>query len=110
MICPSCLAGPGQGHDPDCNADRRPRERGVHCDEPLMETPEEFMAGIQDDWDSSEERMVPLYAERVRARDNAVRLALLDELEARAAGMIPYPLREQVAKLRLKYTPPRGKP
>jgi hypothetical protein len=45
----------------------------------------------------------------INARDNAVRLALLDELEARAAGMIPYPMREQVAKLRLKYTPPRGK-
>lgn len=28
-VCPSCLAGPGQGHDPDCNADRRPRENGV---------------------------------------------------------------------------------
>ena len=28
-ICPSCLASPGQGHDPDCNADRRPRENGV---------------------------------------------------------------------------------
>ncbi len=28
-VCSSCLAGPGQGHDPDCNADRRPRENGV---------------------------------------------------------------------------------
>lgn len=28
-VCSSCLAGPGQGHDPDCNADRRPRVDGV---------------------------------------------------------------------------------
>jgi hypothetical protein len=45
----------------------------------------------------------------IEARDNAVRLALLDELEARSAGLIPYPMREHIAKLRLKYTPPRGK-
>jgi hypothetical protein len=45
----------------------------------------------------------------IDARDNAVRLALLDELEARSSAWIPYPMREQVAKLRLKYTPPRGK-
>jgi hypothetical protein len=28
-VCTSCFAGPGQGHDPDCNADRRPRVNGV---------------------------------------------------------------------------------
>jgi hypothetical protein len=43
------------------------------------------------------------------AHDNAIRIALLDELEARSAGLIPYPVREWIAKLRLKYTPPRGK-
>jgi hypothetical protein len=38
-ICPSCMASPGQGHDPDCNADRRPRENGVlvcKCDYSAM--------------------------------------------------------------------------
>ena len=44
----------------------------------------------------------------LEADRNAVRLSLLDELEARAAGMITYPLREQVEKQRQKYTPPRG--
>ena len=72
-----------------------------------METPEEFalrLAGLLARG-AGERLGVPA----VEARDNAVRLALLDELEARSAGMIPYPLREQVAKLRLKYTPPKGK-
>ena len=77
----------------------------------MMETPEDFAFRL-----TTVVRPVSFYAEQcdalvkaVEARDNAVRLALLDELEARAPGMIPYPLREQLAKLRLKYTPPRGK-
>jgi len=74
-----------------------------------METPEEFVNrdDVRRDLDGENQRLVDI--ETIAARDNAVRLALLDELEARAPGMIPYPLREQIAKLRLKYTPPRAK-
>lgn len=75
----------------------------------MMETPEEFVNrdDVRRDLDGENQRLVDI--ETIAARDNAVRLALLDELEARAPGMIPYPLREQIAKLRLKYTPPRAK-
>lgn len=74
-----------------------------------MESPEEFVNrdDVRRDLDGENQRLVDV--ETIRARDNAVRLALLSELEARAVGMIPYPLREQVAALRLKYSPPRGR-
>jgi len=72
----------------------------------MMETPEEFVDVLGDGLYLQEGG--PYLGEDagllIRARDNAIRLALLDELEAHAPGMIPYPLREQLAKLRLKYT------
>lgn len=72
-----------------------------------METPEEFMMRLASMYARGSGQRIGVPA--VEARDNAVRLALLDELEARAAARITHPMREQIANLRLKYTPPRGK-
>lgn len=79
-----------------------------------METPEEFVArdDVRRDLDG-EYRTVD--ADAIRARDNAVRLALLDEFqgmveEATVEGTpLLVALGECAIELRLKYTPPMGK-
>jgi len=78
-----------------------------------METPEEFaqtvIQAFEDDHLLSREALPVFIASELKARDNAVRLALLDELEFQSTSWVPYPMREWIWKLRLKYTPPRGK-
>jgi hypothetical protein len=68
-----------------------------------METPEEFVArdDVRFDLDG-EYRKVD--ADTIAARDNAVRLALLDEI-----GWMRGTWESRLIAMRDKYTPPRGK-